>query len=120
MSALLEEDFSSSVTSEIQLCSAWLGMISGLKAEKMLRGKNVPYLYVLRAGESENNFYVTFIHPNMTIVHQPFVITEASEGWSFEQGGIAGPFPYNQVTLEDVLHRIMHCEKGQCSPLINS
>lgn len=121
MSAMLEKIFESHINDEIQSHPAWIGNISGLKAEKMLRGKNIPYLYVLRSGERkgaiETDYYVSFILPDNTIRHQPFVITLHPEGWYYENGNAGGP--YNSwASINDVLHLMMHCEEGQNKPLI--
>jgi len=122
MTAILKTLIEYNINQEIQLHPAWLGAVSGLKAEKMLRGKNKPYLYVLRTGESETenttDYYVTYIGSDLSIRHQPVIITTTMEGWYYENGGGMGPFS-NDVSINDVLHHIMHCEKGECSPLIN-
>lgn len=114
MSALLNETIN--IIQDIEMHSAWLGHIGGLAAEKMLRNRNIPYLYVLRAGEHKMQYYVTFIHEDLTIRHQPFVITMMPEGWHVEQGGAYGPFKH--ATIDDVIARIMHCE-GEATPLVN-
>lgn len=121
MSAMLKKIFELSVNDEITSHPAWMGNISGLKAEKMLRGKNIPYLYVLRQGEHDNieevDYYVSFILPDMTVHHQPFVITMRPEGWYFENASAGGP--YNRsASINDVLHLMMHCKEGQNKPLI--
>jgi len=51
----------------------------------------------------------------MTIKHQPFTITEANEGWFYENAGLGGP--YTQGSIQDVLHLIMHCQKEEIIPL---
>lgn len=117
MSAIFELNNTSYIEQEIALHPAWLGRVSGLAAEKLLRGKNTPYLFVLRAGELENDYYVTFVAPDMTIKHTPFVIITTSEGWCYNNGGAGGP--YKDGTIEDVLYQIMHCEKGENTPFIN-
>lgn len=122
MSALLRDFIeSSTINQEIQLHPAWYGDISGLKAEKLLRGRNQPYLYLLRAGEhegeSETDYYVTFILPDNTVKHQPFVITLTSEGWYYENGSPGGPF--TNASIDDVLHLMMHCSEHDCVPLVN-
>ena len=78
-----ELDKKKSIIQSIHNHSSWLGYISGLKAEKMLRGKN-HFEYVLRGGESENDYYVTFVMADFSIKHQPFSISFISEGWSLE------------------------------------
>lgn len=106
----------SSFDQEIQEHPAWLGKVSGLEAEKMLREKK-PYHYVLRAGEFALEYYVTFAHADGTVRHQPFVITIAQEGWYYENGGVNGP--YTEATIGEVIYQIMHCEEDECEPLIN-
>lgn len=101
---------------------AWHGNIPGLHAEKMLRGLDIPYLYILRKGElstkeNEEHYYVSFILPDFSIKHQPVVVSIGPEGWFYENGG-PGPKPYQNYTLEPVLHLIMHCEEGKCVPYV--
>lgn len=115
MSALLEQPIT--ILSTIRLHPAWLGHVSGLKAEKMLRGRNLPYLYVLRDGEFPGEYYVTFLHADLTVRHQPFVITVDIQGWYYENAGGGGP--YTDETIDHVLHLIMHCQKGQNTPFLN-
>jgi hypothetical protein len=108
-----------SVNEEIQSHVAWYGNISGLSAEKMLRGRKTPFLYILRAGENkrtnETDYYVSFILADLSIRHQPFVITVSEEGWYYENAGGGGP--YTNASIEDVLYLMMHCNKGEPSPL---
>lgn len=122
MTAIAQNNLLSSIKDEVENHPSWLGHISGLRAEKLLRNKKQPYLYVLRAGEChgewESDYYITFIDSDLTIRHQPFILTVAPEGWFFENGCGGGPFK-NSTSIEEVLHLIMHCEKGACTPLIN-
>ena len=108
-----------SIELEIESHSAWLGHVPGLEAEKLLRGRKIPYLYVLRSGETatqnQKDYYVTFIDSDLSVKHQPFVVTTAVEGWYFENG--AGGGPYKDASIMDVLHLIMHCSKDECTPL---
>lgn len=102
------------VTKEIENHSAWQGHISGLEAQKLLEGKNTPYLFILRNGEFESNYYVSFIGSDLTIRHQPFVITEDSQGWNCQNSGAWGP--YTTAFFDDILHLIMHCTKLEPEP----
>ncbi len=102
----------STIIEEIASHSAWHADIRGLHAEKMLRGK-APYTYLLRQGESstetEADYYVSFVGPDASIVHRPFIITVTNEGWFYANSGSGGPFI--QEGLDHVLHSIMHCDK---------
>jgi len=119
MSTLVKDSVESQINEEIQSHVAWYGNISGLAAEKMLRGRKTPFLYVLRAGENkgtnETDYYVSFILADLSIRHQPFVITVSQEGWYYENYGAGGP--YTNASIEDVLYLMMHCNKGEPSPL---
>ena len=113
MSTALQEytNHLSSIEQEINNHPAWHGRMSGLSAEKLLRGRKTPYLYIIRAGENEMDYYVTFVLPDLSIRHQPFVITVTPQGWYFENAAATGPFNL-AASIDDVLHLIMHCEKG--------
>lgn len=119
MSALLQIDqqlYLSPIEKEIRLHSAWLGYISGLKAEKMLSEQDykVPYTYLLRQGEGERDFYVTFIRPDLTIQHQPFIVKITPEGWYCLNGVGNGPFIH--TSIDTVIHFVMHCKQNECIP----
>ncbi len=119
MSAILEQSELTNIHRDILSHPAWYGLISGLEADKMLRGRNRPYLYILRAGElnegNQTDYYVSFILPDLTIRHQPFVITVTPNGWYYENAGAGGP--YTTESIKDVLHLMMHCNKSDCMPL---
>lgn len=121
MTAILKTLNFSNINQEIQSHQTWLGHASGLKAEKLLRNVNKPFYYVWRAGEHDEenvtDYYVTYTDRDGSIRHQPVIITTTSEGWYFEQGGGMGPFS-NNVSIDDVLHFIIHCEEGECTPMV--
>jgi hypothetical protein len=119
MSALLNKSIEDAIHEEIRSHIAWHGDMSGLTAEKRLRERKTPHLYLIRAGEIDRgdhkDYYVSFILEDLTIKHQPFTITETAEGWYYENMGGGGP--YNQASILDVLHLIMHCQKEEIIPL---
>jgi|LakMenEpi03Aug12_release.lakeMendotaPanAssembly.Ray.scaffolds.fasta_scaffold01000_4 hypothetical protein len=126
MTALKKHHFKNSVKNEIENNPAWLGHISGLKADKMLRNKKQPFLYVLRAGEfddeDETAYYVTYVTSDFTVFHQPFVITVDAEGWYYENYSPGGPYQDLVSFIEEVLPKIMHCpaeRTHECVPLVN-
>lgn len=105
------------VTEEIESHQAWHGHMSGLMAEKLLRGQNKPYLYLLRSGEHEGDYYVTYVLPDLSVKHQPFIITTTSEGWHCQNGGAFGGL--TTASFDDILHLIMHCGKLEPKPHIS-
>lgn len=122
MSTVLKVSSFSNVFNEMNSHPAWRGMVRGLDAEKMLRGLKTPYTYILRKGEKSNvegeeNFYITFLDADLVVRHQSLVVTLMSEGWYFENGGGRGPF--EDISIDDVIHEFMHCQKGEPIPLVN-
>lgn len=119
MSTLTKKMNHSLIHDEIKSHKAWYGSVSGLIAEKMLRGRQTPYLFILRKGENETevkaDYYVSFILPDLSIRHQPFIITLTPEGWDWENTGGGGCPP--EASIEDALYLMMHCEKQQPIPL---
>ena len=102
------------VIEEITHLPSWQGMISGLQAENLLKGQK-PFVYLLRRGEYESNFYVSFVGADYTLRHQPFEIVMTPEGWHCINGVGAGP--YGNMLFIEIVHNIMHCLPHDCSPL---
>ncbi len=99
---------------------AWHGDIPGIYAEQMFEDRSIPYVYMIRQGEAslrkdEEHYYITFVLPDQTIKHQPLVIHYEQHGWRYTNGRPAGLFHF--MSLDPVLHEIMHCEKDECIPL---
>ncbi len=114
MLVMSNQDSINDVESEILSHSAWVGAISGLEAEALLKGQS-RFTYVLRAGETYLNYYVSFIGSDNSLRHQPFKIIITQNGWFCMNGNGTGPF-LNTPFLE-ILHLVMHCGKGECKAL---
>ena len=119
MSVILKNMMDGTILKDIECHDAWHGDISGLDAEKSIRNHKIPYLYLLRAGEqsgqrNEVHYYVTFLLSDLSVRHQPFVITLMPEGWYYENGNNGGP--YIEASIDDVLHEMMHCQRGEPIP----
>lgn len=123
MTALLKSESITSVFNEVLNHPAWMGDIAGLPAEKMLRGKKTPFLFILRKGETsvvdhEENYYVTYLDAELIVRHQPLILTETLEGYYFENGGSGGPFV--DVTIDQIIPLVIHCEQGESIPFVRS
>jgi hypothetical protein len=119
MSAQSGRAFLHPILRDIQAHSAWYGRISGLAADKMLRNRQIPFLYLLREGErqssDEMDYYISFLLSSLEIRHHPFRITITSEGWYYDDISPKGPFTDPSIT--SVLHLMMQCRKEDCVPL---
>ncbi len=121
MSALSNKLQEFSIFEGIECHPAWHGLMTGIDTERMLRKIQVPYTYILRKGEhstveNEEHYYVSFVLPDQTVKHQALVVMIGADGWYYENTKPGGP--YQNLSLDPVLHLIMHCEEGQCIPLI--
>lgn len=116
MTTILQHEMSTDILEDIAHHPAWVGNVAGLAAEKRLRGA-APYTYLLRAGEYAHHYYVTYVMPDMTVRHQPFVITLRQGEWYCENGGTTGP--HTKESISDVIHFVMHCKQEECTPLVN-
>ncbi len=120
MSAILNKREDFTIFEGMESHPTWQGNIPGLDAEKLLRGKKVPFLFLIREGESskienQRNYYITFVMQDLSIKHQPLVITVGDDGWCYENTRPGGP--YTNLSIAPVLHLIMHCEEGEPTPL---
>ena len=109
---VLEENFI--IEKSIQESVCWQGKITGLEAEDLLRG-NAAYTYLLRTGEKPQNYYISFVEPSGLIKHQPIEIRYFADAW-FSRNYLVGG-PYKHETIEQIIHKMMHCAPGQCLPL---
>lgn len=116
MTASLNKAIQQDPEPRIQLHPAWHGRISGLDAQDRLIG-HAPYIYLLREGEYHFQYYVSFVRPDLTIQHQPFMIKITSHGWYCRN--LTGTGPFVNQTIQEVIHLIMHCKQEECSPLSN-
>ncbi len=111
-STLLENNWIQNKQKEIENHVAWHGKITGMLCEALLRDQS-PFTYLLRAGEEELHYYLSFVQAPVTFKHQPFIIEFSVKGW-FYRNGYTGIAP----TVEEIIPMIMHCSPEECHPLI--
>ncbi len=101
------------IIEQIESHIAWHGNITGLETEDLLQGKN-PFTFVIRKGEKLMNYYVSFVQKNGSFKHQPLLIRVTAEGWFYRNTLNSLP---SYRPFVDFLHRIIHCDEGECQPL---
>ena len=72
------------VEEEIHQHSAWYGKLPGLFAQDLLRGHPAG-TYLLRDGEIEHQYYVSFVDMKGVVQHTPFQI-HPETGWMMPNG----------------------------------
>ncbi len=99
-------------TDEIRNHSAWYEDLTGTEAEIILRDK--PDLtYLLRQGEKEDHFYLTYVKNGCAFSHIPFTVNYTLKQWFYRNC-----FPRFASTLKVFIPEIMHAEEADCIPLI--
>jgi hypothetical protein len=97
--------------------SAWKGSLQEGQAEALLQGQP-PFSYVLRNGEKEYAYFITFVKEDGTFKHQRFVLEAARKGWHYRNGAATDrPVEMLADTVEEIIPMMMHCELNDCKPL---
>jgi hypothetical protein len=101
---------------QIQGHPAWHGDIDAMQAEALLQG-NDAFVYLLRKGEEENVYFITFVKEDREIKHQRFTLEYDRRGWYYKNGCNTPQDPVEIVEeiLERLIPRMMHCDAEQCS-----
>ncbi|MBI3212096.1 MAG: hypothetical protein HYZ47_05420 [Simkania negevensis] len=93
----------------IQKHPAWHEDIDAPQAEALLTGK-APFTYLLRKGDKERAYFITFVKEDYTVYHQSFTLEHDSKGWYYKNGIVTGPIE----TVEELIPKIMHCDPKEC------
>lgn len=92
---------------------AWYGNLTGTEAEIILRGKS-DLTYVLREGEKEGHFYLTYVKDECSFTHIPFTVNTVLKQWFYRQG-----YPRFAPTLKGFIPEIMHADEADCTALVS-
>lgn len=114
MTVVFQNSENIDIQEKLESHPGWHGHLAGLAAEKSLRGR-APYTYLLRTGEFPLNYYVSFVLPDLSIRHQPIVITVYENTWYCENAATIGP--YFDESIGEMIHLVMHCKQDECTPL---
>ncbi|MBI3211645.1 MAG: hypothetical protein HYZ47_03045 [Simkania negevensis] len=88
--------------------------IDAKQAEFLLIEKS-RFTYLLRKGDKENEYIITFVKEDLNIYHQLFTLEQDSKGWYYKNGCVTG-----LETLEEIIPRMMHCNLKECIVLNGS
>ena len=105
-------DFVHEKMDEISNHIAWFGELTGTEAELVLRDKS-DMTYLLRKGEKEGHFYLTYVKNGCDFTHIPFTLNQTLKQWFYRQG-----YPRFAPTLKAFVPEIMHTEEMNCIPLV--
>lgn len=97
---------------EIMSHVAWYDGLTGSEAELLLRG-NSDMTYLLRSGEREDHFYLTYVKNECYFTHIPFTINRDLEQWFYMNSR-----PRFATTLERFIPDVMHAKATDCVPLV--
>lgn len=96
---------------------AWHGDISELVSEELL--KNQPYFtYLLRQGEVEHSYFISFVKEDGSIKHQKFILEFDLKGWYYKNGITIGPEEVTKENIDDLIPIMMHRNICECVPFL--
>ncbi len=89
---------------------AWLGDMTGVEAETLLRQKP-SFTYLLRQGEKGDHFYLSYVN-GTNFIHLPITILYSTHQWFYQNS-----YPHFAKDLVTFIPDIMHQEAAECHPL---
>ncbi len=106
-------DFVQNKIDEITSHAAWYDDITGTEAELLLRNK-ADLTYLLRQGEKEGHFYLTYVKGTAYFTHIPLRVDNSLKEW-FYLNYAARRAP----TLKEFIPSVMHAEEAEITPLVS-
>jgi hypothetical protein len=82
-----------------------------VKAEALLNGRDT-FSYVLRRGEEENEYYISFVNGDGGVKHQRFILEYDRKGWWYKNGTEHEP----TEAVDELIPCMMHCSIENCKP----
>lgn len=93
---------------------AWKGNVNAEQAEALLEGRD-SFTYLLRKGEGENAYLITFVKEDASIKHQGFTLEFDRKGWYYKNGSYCNsPTEIVSESLEELIPQMMHCTDKEC------
>ncbi|MBI3211724.1 MAG: hypothetical protein HYZ47_03455 [Simkania negevensis] len=104
---------------QIQTHPAWHSNISEAESEKLLRDKNA-FTYLLRSGEKEHFYFISFVKEGGSIKHQFFALEFDRKGWYYRNGGQGSLQEAISQDISKLISMMMHCDLRSCTPLTSA
>lgn len=98
---------------------AWHIHTSHSASEALLKNKS-PFTFLLRPGEKEHSYFISFIKKDGSIKHQLFILELNRQGWYYRNGTTPN-FPTEIIAedLDEIISLIMYCHPKECISLTN-
>jgi hypothetical protein len=91
--------------------------ISEHESEKLLQDKS-PFTYLLRFGEKEHSYFISFTKEDGSIKHQFFVLELDRKGWYYRNGSTLNcPAEVVSTDINELIPLMMHCDLSFCNTL---
>jgi hypothetical protein len=103
---------------DIQSHLAWHENINEEVSETLLQGKP-PFTYILRSGEKEHAYFITYVKSDLSTKHQFFVLEIDRKGWYYRNGVTMGLSEILSKDLQVLIPMMMHCDAMACTPLMS-
>lgn len=104
---------------QIKTHPAWHADVSEAESETFLKN-NGPFTYLLRAGDKEHFYFISFVKEDRSIKHQFFTLEFNRQGWLYRNGGTGTPEEIVSKELDLLIPMMMHCDLEACTPLIRT
>ncbi|MGD0664244.1 MAG: SH2 domain-containing protein [Rhabdochlamydiaceae bacterium] len=105
-------DFVQNKIDEITSHVAWYDDITGTEAELLLRNK-ADLTYLLRPGEKEGHYYLTYVKGAAYFTHIPLRVDNSLKEW-FYMNAVNRMAP----TLREFIPSVMHAEEAEVTALV--
>lgn len=107
-------DWTERFQDEVRNHPAWHGSLSEQGAEEKLQS-SPPFTYLLRAGEKEYAYFISFVKEDGGVKHQWFVLEHNRKGWYYRNGCQPDRDSFHE--LQELIPCMMHCTPFNLSPL---
>lgn len=99
---------------QIKTHAAWHQHISENESEILLKGKS-PFTYLLRPGQEEHSYFISFVKEDSSIKHQFFVLEIDKKGWCYRNGTtLNSPAEIISQDVNELIPLMMHCQPSEC------